>query len=495
MSIERHTPFIIERVDRAEEAKTIIRDGLTIGRLEESDIRLNHPRVSRLHAGINEIEGYFYLINLSASSATTLNGRIIPFNESDVLVAGDEIQIGPFFLHIDEIEQATQTLRVRVVRQYALDVGERETRHQKEAHKKQLAPESRVTGSSEAANAIKVFWGKRSRAKAGRPSFLHPKTPPRPGKARFNWTPTRDLLRPWPFSIFFWALIFIGALSAVAAFKYKKAFAPAPISDPHTRTTFTLMPAIAKQPVGNSCTVCHALGVSVENREKMNINCAVCHQTEAFSATITRAHREAGITCTTCHAEHRGESFRPMEAALDSCAKCHSDENKKLYNGRSVHTPHGGTYGYPVINGEWVWKGLDEEELAEKPEIAAYLEQNGVTSGQTQEWRRAQFHAIHLNRVRVAPGFNEIEGIEAVDGELSCSSCHKSGDRGTDADRAHLRTTCARCHNHHVFHKTSRTLTDVETPSCTSCHVQHVRDVHWTPSLLSPQTGASGRRD
>jgi len=77
--------FVIAREDRAVHPKTIVSEGLRIGRLPDSDVWLNHPTVSRLHAGISKIEGYFYLINLSASSATLLNGRAIPFNESDAL--------------------------------------------------------------------------------------------------------------------------------------------------------------------------------------------------------------------------------------------------------------------------------------------------------------------------------------------------------------------------------------------------------------------------
>jgi formate-dependent nitrite reductase cytochrome c552 subunit len=91
----------------------------------------------------------------------------------------------------------------------------------------------------------------------------------------------------------------------------------------------------------------------------MNANCEACHKTEAFVPTIISKHRDAGITCTTCHTEHNGEHFRPMQQALESCARCHNDENKKLYKGKSVHTPHGGTYGYPVVNGIWEWKGYD----------------------------------------------------------------------------------------------------------------------------------------
>src|SRR5215213_6066483 len=104
MSTVQQSTFIIARAGRAEEDKKIISDGLRIGRLPDSDVWLNHPTVSRLHAGINEIEGYFYLTNLSASSGTTLNGRAIPFNEAEALAIGDELQIGPFFLYIDNIE-------------------------------------------------------------------------------------------------------------------------------------------------------------------------------------------------------------------------------------------------------------------------------------------------------------------------------------------------------------------------------------------------------
>src|SRR3989442_1564016 len=187
MSDVHESTFIIAREDRAVSPKTILSDGLRIGRLPDSDVWLNHPTVSRLHAGISKIEDYFYLINLSASSATTLNGRAIPFNESDALVDG-------------------------------------------------------------------------------------------------------DLVRPWPFAIFIWALLIVGTLSGVAAFAYKSAFTPQPLSTPHSTSSFALTPAIAKQSAGGSCTSCHALGVSLTNRERMNANCASCHQTESFAASIIPPH-------------------------------------------------------------------------------------------------------------------------------------------------------------------------------------------------------------
>jgi pSer/pThr/pTyr-binding forkhead associated (FHA) protein len=484
MSVVNETTFIIARDDRGVDPKTVVSDGLRIGRLSDSDVWLNHPTVSRLHAGINRIEGYFYLINLSASSATTLNGRVIPFNEAEALADGDVVRIGPFFLSIHTDELFT----LRVTLQFALNVAERELPHKTRIPTTEplVMPRRIAAPSSEAVNLLTVFWDKRTREKAGRPSPLHPRTPPRVGKIRFNWIPTRDLVRPWPFAIFVWAFIVVGTLSAVAAFAYKSAFTPQPLSSPHTTSSFAVTPPIAREPSGGSCTSCHALGVSVANKEKMNANCAACHQTESFAATIIPAHRDAGITCTTCHTEHRGKDFRSVNAALESCAKCHNDDNKTHYNGKSVHTAHGGTFGYPVVNGVWVWKGLDPDELAAKPELTALLKKNKVTPDQTEQWRNAQFHAIHVHRVRVVAGINGIEDIDTVSQVMSCSSCHKTGYMGRNVDRNYPRTTCARCHNAQIFDKNIGP-SGIATPSCTSCHVQHIKDTHWASSMRIAQ--------
>jgi pSer/pThr/pTyr-binding forkhead associated (FHA) protein len=487
----QQTKFTI-RDDRAVDPKTVVAEGLRIGRFSNSDVWLNHPQVSRLHAGINRVDSDFFLISLSASSATTLNGRAVPFNEIAALARGDEIQIGPFLLHVEE---TVEGLSIRVSPEFAFNVGDRETTYEHEldsgalrvptgpldgtaAEKKQ----DQTATSAELTNALKVFWGKRTREKAGRPSPLHPRRPPHTGKARFNWTGTRDLIRPWPFAIFIWALVVVATLAAIAAFAHKNAFAPESVSDPHTRNTFTIRPAIAKQANANSCTSCHAMGVSVANKEKMNANCAACHHTESFEATVIPAHRAAGINCVTCHSEHRGQGFRPLNAALESCAKCHNDQNKRAYNGKTVRTPHGGTYGYPVLNGVWIWKGLDSEELAQKPEVLAFLKKNRVNSAHAEEWRNAQFHGIHLNGIRAVPG---VDGILDEDGNrvLSCSSCHQTGYMGANVDRSFPRSTCGKCHNAEVFDEPATSRSRVETLSCTSCHVQHVKDLRWTAKL------------
>jgi pSer/pThr/pTyr-binding forkhead associated (FHA) protein len=505
MSEVQQSTFIISREDRAEDPKTVVADGLRVGRLPDSDVWLNHPQVSRLHSGINRIDEDFYLINLSGSSPTTLNGRVVSFNEIAAIVDGDEIQIGPFFLRV---ERLGETLGVRVTSEYAINVADREPLRE-QSHQKSIPMDSgalraptgslnlaalenlrgRTGSAAELSNALQVFWAKRTRDKAGRPSPLHPRRPPRLGKVRFNWTPTRDLVRPWPFAIFIWAVIMVAAFAGLAAYAHKNVFAPEAISDPHTRMSFTLTPAIAMRVNGNSCTACHALGVSVTNKDKMNANCEACHHTDSFIATVIPEHRAVGITCITCHGEHHGASFRPLNGALQSCSKCHTDQNKTTYNGKPVHTPHGGTYGYPVTNGVWVWKGLDAEELAQKPELVAFLRKNRADETHPDEWRNAQFHGIHLNDIGVVPGVDGTTN-EAGNKVLSCSSCHKTGYMGANIDRSFPRTTCGKCHNAQVFNEPGE-QSGADTLSCTSCHVQHVKDELWAASLRAGGTKAA----
>ena len=481
MSILKQTTFIITRADRSVDPKTIIRQGLWIGRDPESDIWLNHETVSKLHAGISDIKGYFYLINLSASSATALNGRLIPFNEAAALTAGDELQIGPYFLNIDT---GIATLKITVTAQFALAVGEREPRHKTETYKKQIAKSARIAPTPDVSSSLKIWWDhKRTREKANRLSPLHPQAPPRVGKIRFNWKPTRDLVRPWPFAIFIWAIAVIGTISAIAAVKYKIAFAPEPISVAHSSTSLTLTPAIAKQASGGACTSCHALGVSVTNKEKMSANCASCHQTPAFAPTMIKAHHEAGFACITCHGEHRGVNFSALNEGLTVCAKCHSDQNLKSYNGKTVHTPHGGTYGYPVLNGVWVWRGFEPERLAQKPVLVKFLQQNRADRSNEQQWRNAQFHGVHFERIRVVEGVDGVLDQNGTDKVLSCSSCHKTGYMGSNIDRTSPRTTCGRCHNTQVFER-GKAASKTASPSCASCHVEHVTDHNWISHLV-----------
>src|SRR5262249_38857328 len=88
--------FIVIRKDVTLDPVMIESEGLTIGRLIGNDLALNHPTVSRTHAGVKEIEGDYWIFNLSEANGTLLNGEQI---EQTPLADGDLIQIGPFFLY------------------------------------------------------------------------------------------------------------------------------------------------------------------------------------------------------------------------------------------------------------------------------------------------------------------------------------------------------------------------------------------------------------
>ena len=468
----KQSTFIIVREDRGIDPTTLVAEGLKIGRAPGCDLLLNHPDVSRLHAGIKEIEGRFYLFNLSSTNSTTLNGRLVTVEEPEALASGDELRIGPFFLAVGRQDEA---LKITVTLQFGLRIGEVEARREAEIAPRitgRLIAPSTAPAATEVAQALDLFWGKRTREKAVRPSPLHPRRPPRLGKARFNWIPTRDLVRPWPFAVFLWSAVVLGILSIVAALAYASAYAPGPISNVHRRPSLTMTQAIAKQPNAGSCTNCHSLAGNVDAR------CASCHTTEAFVGTVIKEHATAGIGCVDCHSEHEKKGFPPMQSGFNSCTQCHTDKNQKIYHGQTVGTPHGGTFGYPVMSGEWKWKGLDADELALRPTIAALH----LPTDTERQWRSKQFHALHLYRVRANAAVTGV--VDAASGPapvLSCSSCHRGFN---PIDREHPRETCGECHSGSVD-PSGRALIAAGAPNCVSCHVQHVKDKrHWNPNLL-----------
>jgi hypothetical protein len=461
---------------------TLVTDGLKIGRLPSCELLLNHPSVSRLHAGLNAAGGRFYLYNFSHSSGTTLNGRVVPTGFAEVLADGDVVQIGPFFL---QFARAGDALSVTITLEVAVNVGDPEARAEAPtpAAPAPSAAAQPAPVTDEISQALNVFWEKRKR-EAGKMQRLSPLRPRRParvlGKARFNWTPTRDLVRPWPFSVFVWAFAAVAILAAVAAVVYAQAYAPAPISSAHARGALTAQPPIAARANASTCTACHTLTGGMEQ------NCASCHQAEGFAATTTEAHRAAGVGCTSCHVEHQGTEYRPAVASLQTCTACHTDANPKTFNGRRVGTPHGGAAGYPVRDGRWAWAGLDPEAWAQKPaavremvsRVQAGLAQSAPGARDPSDVRRsAEFHALHLHRVKAPAGL-----ASNSDGELSCSTCHQSF---SPIDRETPRTTCAACHSGDRGGKFERVLA-ADAPNCISCHVQHPRGRRsWGQTLLA----------
>ena len=440
--------YVIIRDDLLVDPVTIISDGLLIGRLTQCELLLNHPSVSRVQAGIKQFEGAYYLFALRPKNPVILNGK--PVEENEALAAGDIIEVGPFHL---QIESADDGLVIRVEVRIGMQLSEIDVsdpgintenlfeQAETKAKKPRAAP-------IVATKALDIFWDKRIRdvGKMARPSPLYPKGGRRTGKTQYNWMPTTDLLSRWPVAFFTWALLVVGLVSVAAAYWYTSAFSPAPVSKAHTLTQFSIVPAIATSPNSGSCTNCHALSGKMEQR------CASCHHTEAFTATVIKPHEAAGIGCVDCHAEHKGVEFSAKAGALASCRQCHTDGK--------VGTPHGGTFGYPVVNGAWSAKSINDEEWNLRK-----LSVQRLATDTDQKWRSNQFHALHDQRVKIAPGMKG-----NAEGRLSCSSCHNSF---APLDRTTPRTTCANCH-----------VTNNQ-PNCTSCHVQHILDTRrWSTSML-----------
>src|SRR5258708_5850356 len=361
--------FIIIREDLQVDPVTIVAEGLLVGRLPTCELLLNHPSVSRLHAGITNAEGDFSIRNLRPANPILLNGEKL--EDYEALAAGDVLGVGPFALNIDIAEgalvikvslQIAATAGDAVVRREASGLWELATTMSLELpstapdtpappgeHK--LAPPRKPRPAASGSKALDVFWDKRITAatKTIKPSPLFPLLGRPSGRTQSVWTPTTDLKRRWPLSLMLWGTIPICLLIIAGALFYASAFAPAPISDAHMRDQAISFPPIANRANAGSCASCHGLRTSMEAR------CTSCHTTEAFVGTVIPPHMSAGIGCVNCHAEHRGAQFSAIDGALLSCAECNNDQNKKSYDGRSVDTHHGGAFSYPQVEMHWNW--------------------------------------------------------------------------------------------------------------------------------------------
>jgi hypothetical protein len=457
------TFIIIE--DRREFAPVAIRsEGLLIGSSRRCGLRLKDPSIPPALGGIREIDGNFYFLPFQFSPFSeskrilvTINGREIVCDVA--LAAGDQITFGQCHLLLDKNGDAL------VIRVTYSDMPD-----EVKAQEISAAPAHRGPVSSAAVNLLSQWIKRRlwkSRRKLPLPNPLEPESQRAQPGTEFNWSATGDLAPPWPGGFLLLCFLIV-ALAAVGAFvTFPSTFSPGGISHAHSTRQVSLPVPIASTSNSDSCHDCHALQSTIDQK------CSHCHQAAGFHASITKAHSVAGITCINCHTEHLGSDSSPKAAAFASCTSCHSDKNKQTYNRRSVHTPHGGIFGYPTSGGAWIWKGLDEEALRLKPEVAA----TWSPEYDKQTWMKVQFHAIHLARVKVAGG---ITGDK--DGSLSCSSCHQRFAGKFDRDTP--RQTCAKCHNGYP-QGAEKSFVNADRPNCVSCHVQHYYDAYRWGDLLT----------
>src|SRR6185295_16956731 len=255
--------YIIDREDLMQDPVTIITDGLLIGRLQECELLLNHPSVSRAQAGIKLIKEDYFLFGLRPSNPVKLNGK--PVDENEALAPGDVLEVGPFLLEVDLTDEAL-VLKVSLQIGTVVDTTSLSSPNintaqldsaplpgVKKAHAK--ARPAPLPGDK----ALDIFWDKRIReaGKMVRPSPLFPKSGRRSGKAHFNWALTTDLISRWPAAFFTWGVILVAAGSVAAAYWYTNAFAPGPLSKAHAVSQLSMTPAIALAPNSGSCTTCH----------------------------------------------------------------------------------------------------------------------------------------------------------------------------------------------------------------------------------------------
>ncbi len=486
--------FLIIRKDLNIDPVEIESEGLTIGRLAGNDLALNHPTVSRTHAGIKEINGDYWIFNLSEANGTLLNGELI---EQTPLADGDLIQIGPFFLYPKyfskglqiEVEMSVKPMPIEAssISQVQIPIEERRTARLDLSQLAQLQRDKatprgtrRLSGTGMLtgrlnpgdAQSLKVFWDKRRReaGKLSTDSPLKPTGKQRLGKAQFNWYPTRDLQRSWPGSLFLWGASIVTVLAVSATFAFKDVYSPGPLSNPHVRGDLSISPVIAKATNSSSCTTCHSIKAS------MNRNCASCHTTTAFHSEVSEKHMKVGLSCTVCHSEHHGRDFRPALVANVACTGCHRDGSGFIspISGQPLKTPHGGTFGYPFIDGQWNWKGVSQVEWERKD-----------LPGSTSQFNlKEQFHLIHVGGRQ--------------QGRSNCTDCHSAGFVGAEL-RIGVREACSNCHGTRAtlaelqasnarlaFSERAKNLmgmTQASGPLCVSCHSQHGEEKELRASL------------
>ena len=487
--------FIIIRRDIDSDPVVIESEGLTLGRFSANDLSLDHPEVSGVHAAIEGADGDYWIFNLSEESGTIINDEQIG---QSPLEDGDVVQIGPYFLTLKydgadlrlevELNDSPQSIRasndnagkessshgitIRFDPSWLTGRLEQLQRNMRPAKGPKPTPgarklSDRITGK----HALKIFWDKRKREEGKLASDSTVKLKERRfGKSQFNWYPTRDLQAGRSIPLFTWGTLIVAALAITATFSFQEIYSPGALSSAHARDKLAISPAIAKGVNSATCSTCHS------SQAPMSRNCADCHTTNAFHSEVSEKHQKSGLGCVDCHSEHNGRDFRPSLVANVACAGCHRDGGGFVspLSGQLLKTPHGGAFGYPVIDGRWKWDGVSQAEWQRK-------ELPGVVS---QFNLKEQFHLIH------------VAGRQG--GRSDCSDCHVAGFEG-DAVTRGLRESCAVCHGVNeaaarAQSNNARLIFAEEKPNrsgsvrpgapmCVSCHSQHGEEKELRASL------------
>jgi len=94
------------------------RQAVTIGRLAENDIPVEHPAVSRFHARITRLDarGAFSIEDLDSTNGTFVNGAAVAAGKRRPLASGDTIRVGPvkFLFTPETLERVDESRELRL---------------------------------------------------------------------------------------------------------------------------------------------------------------------------------------------------------------------------------------------------------------------------------------------------------------------------------------------------------------------------------------------
>src|SRR5205807_1685190 len=200
-------------------------------------------------------------------------------------------------------------------------------------HKKK-APARRVKPAEASSKALDVFWDKRITAatKAVKPSPLYPLTGRPSGKAQSVWAPTTDLKRKWPGSMLLWGVVPVALLSIGGALLYARAFAPAPISEAHTRATMNLKPPVAnghwkwagldQEEIAQRKDTLKLERLPSDSEDQWRSK--QFHAVHIYRVKATRelgGNKEGELSCSSCH-----KNLNPPDLITPrtTCGQCHN---------------------------------------------------------------------------------------------------------------------------------------------------------------------------
>ncbi|HLZ62976.1 MAG TPA: FHA domain-containing protein, partial [Ktedonosporobacter sp.] len=95
---------------------------LTLGRVADNTVVLNHPQVSAHHAALEKVEGGYRVVDTNSTNHVYVNGQPVV---NQLLRTGDEIRIGPYRLTYTgtELKQYNESSNIRIDAKHLKKVG------------------------------------------------------------------------------------------------------------------------------------------------------------------------------------------------------------------------------------------------------------------------------------------------------------------------------------------------------------------------------------